>query len=210
MEASLGMTKRMKENLDEINLELNGANIEYTGGITERATNKQTPDFRAQDMIIINPRIGNNKIKMQFELRGNNEITVVGGVDAITEFFELGISRKTENGYELGVITEEGIKRNPKSYKYTINVCRYKKEVTQALKRHFELKEEEEVYFYRPDIFLMNEEETLEFIRDKKHFNNFNKFAKHIIKKQQLFHEIFGIPYKLNYNLLTLIKIKVA
>ena len=171
---------------------------------------KKTPSFSIVETIIINPKIDGKTVHLQFELRENKEITVIGGIDTITNFFELDIVEKIDNGYKLGIKKVDEIKRNPKSYKYFINICNYKKEVVYALKKHFRLSQDESVYFYRPDIFLMNEKETLDFIRKRKHYNNFDKFIKNTINRQKLFHRMLNIPYKLNYNILTKLKIKVG
>ena len=55
----------------------------------------------------------------------------------------------------------------------------------------------------------MNEKETIEFIKKRKHYNNFNKFMRNTIKRQQLLHRMLNIPYKLNYNIITLLKVNV-
>ena len=55
----------------------------------------------------------------------------------------------------------------------------------------------------------MDEKETIEFIKKRKSYNNFNKFVKNTINRQILFHKMLNIPYKLNYNIFTLIKIKL-
>jgi len=178
--------------------------------VKSEAIIKKTPSFSIVETIIINPKIDGKTVHLQFELRENKEITVIGGIDTITNFFELDIVEKIDNGYKLGIKKVDEIKRNPKSYKYFINICNYKKEVVYALKKHFRLSQDESVYFYRPDIFLMNEKETLDFIRKRKHYNNFDKFIKNTINRQKLFHRMLNIPYKLNYNILTKLKIKVG
>jgi len=178
--------------------------------VKSEAIIKKTPSFSIVETIIINPKIDGKTVRLQFELRENKEITVIGGIDTITNFFELDIVEKIDNGYKLGIKKVDEIKRNPKSYKYFINICNYKKEVVYALKKHFRLSQDESVYFYRPDIFLMNEKETLDFIRKRKHYNNFDKFIKNTINRQKLFHRMLNIPYKLNYNILTKLKIKIG
>lgn len=170
---------------------------------------KKKPSFSIVETIIINPKVNGETVRLQFELRENNEITVVGGINSIVNFFELEIVDKIENGYKLGIKKDDSIKRNPKSYKYFTNICNYKKEVVYALKKHFRLPQDEFVYFYRPDIFLMNEKETIEFIKSRKKYNKFNKFAKNTIKRQIIYHNILNIPYKLKYNIITLLKIKL-
>ena len=40
-------------------------------------------------------------------------------------------------------------------------------------------------------------------------YNNFNKFMRNTIKRQQLLHRMLNIPYKLNYNIITLLKVNV-
>ena len=171
---------------------------------------KKTPSFSIVETIIINPKINGESVYLQFELIENQEITVIGGIDAITKFFELDIVEKIDNGYKLGIKKVDEIKRNPKSYKYFINICNYKKEVVYALKKHFRLPQDESVYFYRPDIFLMDEKQTIDFIKNRRHYNNFDKFMKNTINRQKLFHEMLNIPYKLNYNILTKLKIKIG
>ena len=177
--------------------------------MSNKTSAKKRPSFSIVETIIINPKVNGNTIRLQFELRENKEITVIGGIDSITNFFELDIVEKIDNGYKLGIRKVDDIKRNPKSYKYFINVCNYKKEVVYSLKKHFRLSQEEPLYFYRPDIFLMNEKETIEFIKKRKHYNNFNKFMRNTIKRQQLLHRMLNIPYKLNYNIITLLKVNV-
>lgn len=177
--------------------------------VSNKTSAKKRPSFSIVETIIINPKVNGNTIRLQFELRENKEITVIGGIDSITNFFELDIVEKIDNGYKLGIRKVDDIKRNPKSYKYFINVCNYKKEVVYSLKKHFRLLQEEPLYFYRPDIFLMNEKETIEFIKKRKHYNNFNKFMRNTIKRQQLLHRMLNIPYKLNYNIITLLKVNV-
>lgn len=177
--------------------------------VSNKTSAKKRPSFSIVETIIINPKVNGNTIRLQFELRENKEITVIGGIDSITNFFELDIVEKIDNGYKLGIRKVDDIKRNPKSYKYFINVCNYKKEVVYSLKKHFRLPQEEPLYFYRPDIFLMNEKETIEFIKKRKHYNNFNKFMRNTIKRQQLLHRMLNIPYKLNYNIITLLKVNV-
>lgn len=170
---------------------------------------KRAPSFSILETVIINPIVNGETIRLQFELRENKEITVIGGINSITSFFELDIVEKIENGYKLGIKRDDDVKRNPKSYKYFINICNYKKEVVYALKKHFRLPQSENIYFYRPNIFLMDEKETIEFIKKRKSYNNFNKFVKNTINRQILFHKMLNIPYKLNYNIFTLIKIKL-
>lgn len=47
---------------------------------------KKTPSFSIVETIIINPKINGESVYLQFELRENQEITVIGGIDAITKF----------------------------------------------------------------------------------------------------------------------------
>lgn len=171
---------------------------------------KKKSSFSIVETIIINPKVNGETIRLQFELRANKEITVIGGIDSITNFFELDIVEKIDNGYKLGIRKSDDVKRNPKSYKYFTNICNYKKEVVYALKKHFKLPQDEFIYFYRPDVFLMNEKETIEFIKERKKYNNFKKFVRNTINRQKLYHKMLNIPYKLNYNLLTLLKIKLG
>lgn len=173
------------------------------------AQSKQKSSFSVLETIIINPKVNGKTVNLQFELRENKEITVVGGIDAITDFFELEVVKQIENGYKLGIKKVDDIKRNPKSYRYFINRCNYKKEVVYALKKHFKMSQEEYIYFYRPDVFLMNEEETIEYVKKRSNYNNFEKFVKNIIKRQILYHQILNIPYKLKYNLLTMLKLRL-
>lgn len=56
----------------------------------------------------------------------------------------------------------------------------------------------------------MDEKQTIDFIKNRRHYNNFDKFMKNTINRQKLFHEMLNIPYKLNYNILTKLKIKIG
>ena len=193
----IGMKEEKIKNLAKISNQLQSGEVEYVDYIK-----KSTPEFKTPETVVINPRIDSEKVNIQFELRGNNEITAVGSLDEILKFFELEKKEEVKGGYKLQVKGGNPTKSNNKSYKYYVSECHYKKEVKYSLKKYFGLSQEEEIYFYRPDIFLLDEKETIDYLNKCKHFNKFTKFIKHGLKRQKLFHNIFNIPYELYYETL--------
>ena len=84
--------------------------------MSNKTSEKKIPSFSIVETIIINPKINGNTVRLQFELRENKEITVIGGIDSITNFFELDIVEKIDNGYKLGIRKVDDIKRNQKTF----------------------------------------------------------------------------------------------
>lgn len=189
----LGITKERYNDLTEINNLLN---------LHENNCDVRTADFKSRITNITRPYIVDKFVPLHFELRANYEVCAIGRIQDIIQYFKLNIAKEIPNGYELGIQKEEGeeIKRNPKSYKYFANICNYDRNFTDRLKSDLNLNKDEVLYFYRTEIYLLNEEQTVELLKKKQNYINFNKFAIHTIRRQRKLHKIFNIPYKLNIN----------
>lgn len=190
----IGIKNEKFEDLNEIDnlLKLNELNCQVS-----------TADFKTKITSVTKPFIGSNFVPLHFELRGNYEICVVGRLNDILEYFKLSIVREIPNGYELGIQKEgeDELRRNPKSCKFYANICNYERNFLNRLKRdYFNADKDELFFFYRTDIYLLDEEKTIKLLKEKQSYKNFNKFAIHTIKRQNKLHKIFNIPYKLNIN----------
>ena len=148
------------------------------------------------------------KRRLQFELREDNEVTIVGPLYALQDFSRMKwAERDGELGYKLGYVKDDGtINRNVSNYKYYANFCNYDKGLQRTIRFQLGLNKEDRLLFYRPHFKLMNEDETIVYIKDRLHYKNLTKFIKYTIKEQEIYHEIIGLEYNLRYNWILLQK----
>jgi len=150
----------------------------------------------------------NAELGLQFEIRrGTSEITLTGNLESILDFCRLGIIEKTDTGYKVGYLKKDGtVTTNVKNYKYFINSCIYKEDIQNTIRKNLNLPQNTKLYFYRPKMKLLSEEETILHIQQRLHFKNLYKFIKYFIKEQKTYHNALGLQYNLEFNLYTIKK----
>lgn len=170
----------------------------------------ETPNLEPIQEIDKGLTLAGREIMIQFEKRENNEITVVGPVEEIMKVFGFDFATQIQSGYRFALKKKDTIRCNPKSYKYFANKCMYPKEVCSKIKEAIKVNKNTPLYFYRPGVFMMSEDETIRLLKSNLHFNDFEKYAKHVIKQQKMLHDAFGEEFNLDFNKMKLISKLIA